>query len=210
MRSYVFLILFTIFTTCAKGQGNLTKANSTLPTDKIGKFYLNLASGFNNPNGFIGLGVDASVSPKILVGVGAGLSTWGRKLNIRGMYFLKANHLGSAFGLSLNNNSGLNINKNSSASFEITTPSGGRQRIYGTTSAATSINMMYGRYWQLGKRSKFFINTGVVGKLKAISLNLFDYNTNAPITNTETLRSIKIVSPGGLCFASGFLVSLNK
>jgi hypothetical protein len=210
MRTNIFLILFIAISNYAFAQGKVPSTKSTLSSNTTGKFYLNLSSGVNNPNGFLGLGVDATVAPKILVGIGAGLSTWGNKFNLKGMVFLKENHLGSAVGLSVNYSTGLDIAKNSNQTFEITTSSGSSQRIYGATNGATSVNMMYGRYWQLGKRSKFYINTGLVTKLNTSNVNMYDYNTDVPVTSSQAIRSIKIVSPGGLCFAAGFLVSLNK
>lgn len=43
--------------------------------------YLGVGTGINSPSGFLGLRFDGQVSDKLVLGVGAGLSTWGYKVS---------------------------------------------------------------------------------------------------------------------------------
>lgn len=187
-----------------------SKKTETKVDDKMPQIFANLSSGINNPNGIFGIGIDARVAPKVLVGLGIGSSSWGAKMNLKSMYFFNDNFLGGAIGLSLNYSSGVNYEKGSKYLFAITEKNGNRYNAYGTFGSTVSMNLMYGKYWKVSKRGRFFINTGLCGKFNKPNIDMYNANTNNKVVDDFELRTIKIQSPGGLVFAAGFLIRLNR
>jgi hypothetical protein len=214
MKNFILLAICVISTNilCAQNYSDSKKKrqSNSSQTSSIGpKIYANLSSGINNPNGFIGIGIDVCFSKNILLGIGTGIGSAGNKLNVKGMYFLKENHLGSALGLSLNATSGFK----SSLSNPTNTRSSPIISFDYKYSSGVSANLMYGRYWKVARTGKFFINTGIAVPISKVKVDLLYAGTNVPLSTTtydDEYTSLNFFTPGGLIFAAGFLIQLNK
>jgi hypothetical protein len=184
------------------------KVRKTSKADRDnGTIFLNLGGGFNNPFGFAGLGVDVAVHPHGMVGAGIGLSTWGTKVNLKGVFFFKENYHGGALAVSLNNNTGFNSNN-----FEYDRGNTGSiVKLDIKTSNAISANLMYTNYRHIGKKSKFYIQAGFVAPLVRPTIDITYSNNGTKFIESDRLyeKSLRIFSPGGLVGNVGFLIALQ-
>jgi hypothetical protein len=166
------------------------------------KISINLSSGIDNPVGIFGVGFNYYTNKNILIGVGVGTSTWGTKFSVKGMYFTKPNFLGSAFGLALNQSAGFELDNATAIQTN--------NSFYGRGGSVTSVNLMYARYWKLGAKSRFYIQTGIASKLNNPNMTFFYLNSNQIISSSSVdYKLIKILSPGGLVGNIGFDIVLK-
>jgi hypothetical protein len=166
------------------------------------KIYAVLSSGINNPNGFFGAGVDV-YKQRFLVGAGIGISSWGTKLNVKGMYFLHDNNIGGAFGAALVYSTGgtlTNVQSDINSSLYVDA----------VLKGVTSFNLMYGKYWKVGARGRFFFLTGIASKLSSNIVTETYTGTNVPYNNTNSKKYFSTNSPGGIIASAGFQIRLNK
>jgi hypothetical protein len=214
MKKIILLSVFAITANLVSAQNyqSSKKAKQKLvneSTNDAPKIFANLSSGINNPNAFIGIGIDVCFAKNMLAALGVGSGTAGNKFNFKGMYFLKDNYLGSALGLSLNFTSGVTSSV-SNPSKTTSTPIASYDYKIGS---GISANLMYGRYWKVARTGKFFINTGLAFQLSKAKIELNYAGTTIPLSTINydlEYKSYNLFTPGGLVFAAGFLIQLNK
>jgi hypothetical protein len=170
-----------------------------------GKVFVNLSSGINNPTGVFGVGIEGAVAKNIMIGAGIGSSTWGTKISAKGVFFLKENFHGGAFAISINHSSGFSYYKmkyepkNSNTTYLLDTEG----------SRVTSVNLMYANYRNIGKKSKFYFQTGFAAKLNTPTTNIYYAGTTNTFNDKLYTQSLKFLAPGGLIANIGFLIAIQ-
>ncbi len=198
------LIVLLLVTNITLAQEKITETNTeNTNTEKVpmqvqtSKFGINLSTGIDNPHGFLGIGLNVKASEKILVTGGVGLSTWGSKLAIRGLYFLKPNFLGSAFGISINRSTGFSLDNYSAVTTNNTA--------YGTVGGVFSSNAMYALYFKISPKSRFYMQTGLAFKISKPDMDLYIVNSSVPVMEgSAEYNAYKVISPGGFVLNFGF------
>jgi hypothetical protein len=159
--------------------------------------YINTSTGINNNTGLVGVGIDVPVGQKLLLGAGAGISTWGDKIYIGGKYFLRPGHTGWAFGGGVTHNTGLtNFTDN------LETVYGNTEQVTLNLNAQTNVFLAAYRYWSIGRKriNKFYLELGWSVPLTG---DRFDQTDGDPISSNST-ATMNLLSPGGIIVGAGF------
>ena len=159
--------------------------------------YITTSTGINNNTGLVGVGIDVPVGQKLLLGAGAGISTWGDKIYIGGKYFLRPGHTGWAFGGGVTHNTGLtNFTDN------LETVYGNTEQVTLNLNAQTNVFLAAYRYWSIGRKriNKFYLELGWSVPLTG---DRFDQTDGDPISSNST-ATMNLLSPGGIIVGAGF------
>ncbi|MFM2192951.1 MAG: hypothetical protein RLZZ118_1908 [Bacteroidota bacterium] len=181
------------------------KVNKSSSNKNDAQVFLNLGGGFNNPFGPLGFGVDIAVHPHVMVGTGVGASSWGTKLMLKGMYFRKEHYHGGAFGISIHQSTGITLD-----SYKYQPANSGNTYSLNVNGAGiTSANFLYANYRNIGRRSKFYLQTGIVAKLNNPTTSIKYAGTTIDFTDKKARSAIDISKPGGIVMNLGFLIALK-
>jgi hypothetical protein len=203
MKYTLLALMLVLFTTITTAQDKVKKSKRVQTEN--GKVFVNLATGINNPTGPLGVGIDAAIAKNIMIGAGIGTSTWGTKISAKGVFFLKENFHGGAFAISINHSSGFAYSKmkyepkNSNTTYLLDTEG----------SRLTSVNLMYANYRNIGKKSKFYFQTGFAAKLNTPTVTIYYAGTTNTFNDKLYTQSLKLLAPGGLIANIGFLIAIQ-
>jgi hypothetical protein len=203
MKYTLLALMLVLFTTITTAQDKVKKSKRVQTEN--GKVFVNLSTGINNPTGPLGVGIDAAIAKNIMIGAGIGTSTWGTKISAKGVFFLKENFHGGAFAISINHSSGFTYSKmtyepkNSNTTYLLDTEG----------SRVTSVNLMYANYRNIGKKSKFYFQTGFAAKLNTPTVTIYYAGTANTFNDKLYTQSLKLFAPGGLIANIGFLIAIQ-
>ena len=192
----ILLLIVVVF--CVSQSHAQQKENNPFILQEVPYYpssYLGLSTGINNMVGLLGVQLKLVVSPKLLLGFGAGIGSWGYKLtgNLelqpKGVYgiFFKGGYM-HATGLE-------------EVELEMETTGNRNQKLWFELKPVGNLFFSVGNAWKLGKKNRFYIEGGY-----AIPLVTDDYYE---IFGGEKLSDdgelvMQMMRPGGLIIALGF------
>ena len=201
MKQVTFTLLAILLCAHSFAQDGTEKSQYKKPkNESSGRppvLYITTSTGINNNTGLVGVGIDVPVGPKLLLGAGAGIGTWGDKIYIGGKYFLMPGHTGWAFGGGVTHNSGLqNFTDN------LETVYGNTEQVTLNLNAQTNVFLAAYRYWSIGRKriNKFYLELGWSVPLTG---DRFDQTDGDPISSNST-ATMNLLSPGGIIVGAGF------
>ena len=168
-------------------------------------FYLGLSGGINNPAGFLGLDLNMPVSKHVLLGAGAGFSTWGDKLHVDAKYFIHSTTPSWAFGGGFTYALG---EKNFKTTMDTEDGSGYDRSEEVTVNQKAQSNLFVAayRYWNLGRqKNKCYLEMGYSIPLNTVS---YEQVNGDPMTSTSD-AAMKLLAPGGIILGFGFSFGLG-
>ncbi len=201
MKQVTFALLALLFCTHSFAQDSTEKAHyKKSKHESSGRppvLYITTSTGINNNTGLVGVGIDVPVGQKLLLGAGAGISSWGDKIYIGGKYFLRPGHTGWAFGGGVTHNTGL---KNFTTSLE--TVYGNTEDVQLNLNAQTNVFLAAYRYWNIGRKrtNNFYLELGWSVPLTG---DRFDQTGGDPISDNST-ATMNLLSPGGIIAGAAF------
>ncbi len=203
MKVYIFFILLFICSTHTSAQ--LSKYNEDKYKDlQATDFWIHLPTGLNCPSGFIGIGGEQRISTKNTVYGGVGLSTWGTKFTL-GTRFYRKYPIKGVLGVGLSYATGyperdLTMNVSNPNDVVVDTT------VSMSTNPAVQLNITWGYSWKMGKKSRFYFETG--WSVRTSTKTKYTINTQGykPSEVTDVLMSI--LEPSGLILTIGFAFGL--
>ena len=161
--------------------------------------YLDLIGGLNNPTGLLGLQIRKSLVDNLLfLDAGGGYSTWGYKFNT-GVTINSEDRIGYSFSAGISYNTGIKNYSSNELTVNNTT-----ETICLNLLPQLNIYGMIGKYYKLGKRSRFYIQTGYSYSL---SKDKFQQVSGATISN-DSKNLYELLSPHGLILSMGLSFGL--
>ncbi len=182
---------------------NAQKEITPRPMNSDKGSYLGVGAGINDATGILGIRFDAKISPKILLGVGAGIGGWGAKISFNAAYQTPSNW--NPF-VSLTRSTGidslptmLEARRDGGPTFT--------QKITLQYNPVNTLNLGVQKQWFSRRGNRFFLNLGY-----AFALNT-DRSYLVKTPNTElsdvAIQTMKIIAPGGLIIGLGYQFKLN-
>ncbi len=194
MKKQFLALVFGAFAMTAFSQTTVT-TNGGVSTGK--GTYLGISTGINSPSGAIGLRLDSKLSDKVMLGVGAGLGSWGYKISFTGYYQTPSNWC-PMFGIG---------RASGAPEVPITIQESGKldRTININLDPVTYANLGVQKQWFTNKGNRLFIE---LGYCFAFNNNAFKPVNPAEKLSVETRQVINFISPGGLIAAFGFALKL--
>ena len=160
------------------------------------------SAGLNNNAGVVGVGLDILAAPRFSVDMGAGFSTWGKKVFAGAKYYTRECHSGWAFGGGATYATGQNKY------------TADLQTVYGTTEPVElnlhpQVNAFIAayKYWNIGKRfNRVYLE---LGWSLRVTRTEFDQTAGSEI-NTTSVKAMNVLSPGGLIIGFGFAFGIPR
>jgi hypothetical protein len=197
MHKSILIVIILLNSIIINAQAAITETDNHIAL-------VSFSTGINNPTAIIGMNGCMNFGNKYLIGAGLGLGTAGIKANVNAFYFFGKNCLGNAVGLSLHRTSGYHVNESTYGSndgfkfdFELFT--------------AYSLNMMYGYYGKIMRRSKVYVNAGWAIRLYNPQPELYNSKTRQTLNRSQYTNQYDFVNslnPGGLIIATGVIFPL--
>ena len=212
MKSIKLSIFLALFPMLVFAQNYNNTKNHThfreVQKSGVGKMFLNLSSGIDNPGGLFSIGLSATVSRTMLLSFDIGSGTNGTKFGLMGKWFLQNNYLGSAFGFGFSRSNGLHDMPTTM------TYNGNKIDVYANTKSVSVANFTYNYYVRMGRRSRFFVQPGLAIRFSSPQSVFFTRNMS-PLDHTDTdyintVKTYKTLSPGGLILSAGLSFSLGR
>jgi hypothetical protein len=202
-KNLLFCCIIFIFMHNAHAKSFRIKGNEKKSQE--GTILLNITSGINNPDGLVGVSIGTHLNPKLAINLGLGLSSFGWKINIRGLYFLKNTEgKGLAVGGALQYNTGLKYTM-AGATLPLSNDRTGK----GSTSGVISFNTLIGYHFKLSNDVRFYIQSGLGFRITQPSINFKYTGTNIPI-NYQDERLLNFYAPTLLHLGSGISIRLKS
>jgi len=175
-------------------QNSVGSGGAVNPSAQKGAFYLGLGTGINSPSGMIGLRLDAKVTEKLMLGVAAGIGSWGTKVSANA-YFITPSNWCPMIGIG--HTSGID-----SIALEMGVQNkAGFQQVPVQLKPVNVINLGVHKQWFTKRGNRLFLELGYsVNVTNSIyrELNPVKY----PLT-AESRQLIRFMSPGGLIASFG-------
>jgi hypothetical protein len=203
MKVIIFFISLFICSTHINAQ--VSKYNEDKYKDlQATDFWIHLPTGLNCPSGFIGIGGEQRISVKNTIYGGVGLSTWGTKFAF-GTRFYRNYPIKGVLGVGLSYVTGYT---DAESELPVTNPNNAvvDTTVSISTNPALQLNITWGYSWKLGKKSKFYFETG--WSIRTSTKRKYTINTlgYTPTENTDFIMGF--IEPSGLILNIGFAFGL--
>lgn len=186
-------IIFIFSTGLVFSQKNGTEAVN-LRSGSIG-----LGTGLNAYSGLIGIIGEVPIVKNASVFGAAGLGSWGFKIGFGVAYNLNPSNNSPQLSVGFSSASGL-----SEMELDLETVSGVTEPVLLNLKRANTLNLMYHKPVNVGKKNKFVFGVGY-----GLELNqkVYDVKSNH-ILSDKSVRVMEIMQPGGLIFSLSFMFGL--
>jgi hypothetical protein len=163
---------------------------------------LTIGTGINSNVGVLGLQIEHKLAGPLSFYAGAGIGGWGYKLTAGARLYIRHQPIGSAFGLSFSNATGVNKVKS-----ELQVVENGREvkkEIEFNAKPVNTLNFSWLRYWKMGKQNRFNLELGYSLLLNTPTESNYTIVTPG-VTITDDSKSVmNAIQPGGILIAVGF------
>jgi hypothetical protein len=199
MKTY-FLIL-TLFVCTYNTQAQISKYHEDKDKElQATDFWVHLPLGLNCPSGYIGIGGEQRLSVKNTIYGGVGLSTWGTKFAL-GTRFYRNYPIKGVLGIGLSYATGyterdLSINASNPNNVVVDTT------VSMTTNPAVQLNITWGYSWKMGKKSRFYFETG--WSIRTSTKPKYSIKTIGYTASDVTKIVMNVFEPSGLILTIGF------
>ena len=167
-----------------------------------GKTFVGLESGLNSKVGLIGLRLQTAPNNRAVVGLGAGLGTWGIKLGFYGRYYFKESFRGSYLHLGYSLATG---RRNFETELEIEDTDLGsieNRMVLLDLNPVGLIDLGYGYSARITPNSRLYFQTGIAFRTARV-VDTYDLRTDGVRLTGTSETVMQILSPGGLILAIG-------
>lgn len=196
MKKLLFALALTSIGFCATAQTNVApSARSAAP----GNLFLGVGTGLNATTGIFGLRFDARVSDKVMLGVAAGIGSWGGKISFSGNYQTAS---GWCPMISISRASGAD-----SIPMALELANGQTKTIAMRLDPVNVITLGVEKQWFTARGNRFYLDLGYA--IPTTAGNPFSTVNPFDVISPNSTRAMKFASPGGLVVAFGFALKLS-
>lgn len=202
MKNILNYILVSVLV--AFGSNVLAQVDSTASKTNTSQSLtsITIGTGINSNVGVLGLQVEHKLAGPLSFYAGAGIGGWGYKLTVGTRLYLRHQPVGSAFGLSFSNATGVNGIKS-----DLTIIENGREvkkEIEFNAKPVNTLNFSWLRYWKMGKDNRFNLELGYSLLLNTPAESNYTIVTPGITMTNESKSVMSAVQPGGILIAVGF------
>lgn len=198
MKKFTLSLFALLFLAVAYSQ---TEVNPFIKQEIVTpKAFIGLSTGLENMVGLLGVQLDYVVIEKLTIGGGIGISSWGYKYAVDLKFYPKGLYK-YYFKTGYSQNSGL-----TDFETELELNNGSKETVKMDLNPVGNLFITAGWAWKMGKRNRFFLETGYA--IPLTTENYYELDDDNIMLSSASEQTLQMMRPGGfvICLGLNFAI----